>query len=307
MKDWTYGAEHEWADWPLDRVLPRGFEYNRADYSIVNSTGVANDPTRRAYRFGGELNTPPTDLSGQLAVMEALKKHYPEAVVNYRSNLHIHIRVPGLRDSLKLLKRLAQYNADNLPRILPIIEPIKLVAVGCLSDEALEGLARRQKRCRVSHHTVLVPARLERQLAARTTTEFFEAEVPRTAVLGKPMWHAQPRAAVNVRQLLQTDTIEFRHFPGTMDFAELNTALTWCREYLYAALIDGTDAGELYNDHFAGFRFPTFAPYYHYLENRYRATVHDGTLKLAEIRQNIGQIETGQFDEFSNYPSRLPL
>src|ERR1039458_3941925 len=107
---WTYGSEHEWSDHPRDAVLPVGCVHNTKDSTIVNSNGIANDPSNKSYQFGGEINTPPTDYpEGQVTILRKLVKALPTAKVNYRSNLHVHVRIPGLRDDLKLLKRVQLY------------------------------------------------------------------------------------------------------------------------------------------------------------------------------------------------------
>lgn len=292
---WTYGAEHEWADWPIDAELPAGCVRNRKDHTIVNSSGIANDPAGRSCRFGGEINTPPTTLSGQVDVLRALRKSLPTATVNYRSNLHVHIRAPGLRSDLVALKRVQQYIHANMPRAFDLIAPLSRPSDWDFkSAAALSGAVRRWKRCLVSHRTLLPAARLARQLAAADVDSFFAAEVPQDSA-GRPLWHLQPRACVNLRQLIDTDTIEFRHFPGTLDAGEMRTALIWCSQFLEAALRDAP-----FDDLLKWARrqrFPRFAPYNHWIDVRFRATVRDGSIPLERVRQNVRAIENGTFEE----------
>ena len=291
--NWTYGAEHEWADWDTTRPLPPGYGRDRKDITIVNSTGVANDPKDRLHTRGGEINTPPTSsIEGQMACMRELQDRYPEATVNYRSNLHLHIRVPGLIDDLETLKRVQAHIHEWMPRALPVIEPLVLPTLP--EQEAMPGYAqghrRRLRRMRVSHHNLLKPDRVARQLAAETVEDFFMAEAP-TSRAGVPQLHLQPRLCVNLRQLRETDTIEFRHFPGTMDPEQLSMAFIWCEGYLIRAL-----KGEPVDDLIDNMRahFPTgiipFQPYDHWLEERYRRTVHDGTIPRDQLPINIAQV-----------------
>jgi hypothetical protein len=282
---WTYGAEHEWADWPLSRKLPPGFGRDLKDITIVNSNGIANDPTGKMYGFGGEINTPPTEhIDGQIAALETLKTLLPEATVNYRSNLHLHIRVPGLINDLAMLKQLQRRIHSDMPRALPIIEPLELPFRGEQTFDALNGYNRRKRRMRTSHQTLLREERVLRQLNATTIEEFFEAEVPRSKT-GAVMWHAQPRLCVNLRQLRETDTIEFRHWPGTMNPVELRNAFEWCRSWLACAINDSSIDALL--EKARSTQFPKFLPYDHKLESRYRMTVHDGTVPKEEIARNI--------------------
>lgn len=283
----SYGAEHEWADHPLDRDPPRGFGRDVRDVTIVNSNGIANDPKGKTYGFGGEFNTPPTtDIEGQIDCMERLKAVYPEATINYRSNLHLHVRIPGLKDDLKMLKQLQAHIHKYLPQVLAdVVEPIPPPSREVYkTEEEWKGAKRRFQRRRVSHQTFLTDKRLGMQAQAETLDQFFNLEPPQSAE-GKPLFHLQPRVCVNLRQLLQTDTIEFRHFPGTMDQEELRTSFHWVKSYVEHAL-EGSDITELARE--AGYwRFPQFLPYHHETEVGYRKTVHDGSLELYEIRSVV--------------------
>jgi hypothetical protein len=290
-RGWTFGAEHELADWPWERPLLAGFGLDQHDITMVNSSGVANDPNGKVYFLGGEFNTPPTDTpEGQCELLEQLTAYYPEATVNYRSNLHLHIRVPGLREDLAALKRLQAHIHEWMPKALPVIQSIPKPSREQYPDETeYHGAMRRYRRRKVSHQTLLLPDRVARQLAAVTPKEFFENEVPRVKATGVPMWHAQPRLCVSSRQLIQTDTIEFRHFAGTLSPGKLLLAFIWCEGYLERAL-----EGAPIDDMLTKFRtndFPVFPTYIHPMEVRYRMTVHDGTVPAADIAKNIARID----------------
>lgn len=289
VKSW--GAEHEWADHPLGRAVPKDFGRDVNDITIVNSNGIANDPKGRTYMYGGEFNTPPTStILGQVDCMERLKEHYPEATINYRSNLHLHAHIPGLKDNLPMLKQLQGHIHMYLPEVLAtVVEPIpRPTAEEYPLTAELKGAKRRFARRRVSHQCFLSHARVSLQASARTVEEFFNLEPPHSKADDKPMFHLQPRVCVNLRQLLQTDTIEFRHFPGTMDSLELQTAFLWVNDYLECALnnvgINGLAQAA------KRWVFPQFLKYHHPTEVGYRSTVHDGTLDFTEIQANVGKI-----------------
>jgi hypothetical protein len=296
------GCEHELADISLDVALPEGYGRDTKDYTIVNSNGIANDPSGKLYRFGGEINTPPTKTSkGQVEILSDILRLMPNAKVNYRSNLHVHVRWPGLKEDLKLLKRVQLFIHATMPRLLPLIEPIpRPDPMELLSTEEYKGAVRRYRRRKVSHQTLLTAWRLEKQLAARSIDEFFRLEVPAGSKTGQPMWHMQPRLCVSLRQLLQTDTVEFRHFPGTLNGNELQYCIDWCTTFLTTAIEDrGLRELGLIKSFIEGGRsqfFPKFPPYQHWQELRYRATCHDGTLASAQIAANIKAIEAGEFD-----------
>jgi hypothetical protein len=156
-------------------------------------------------------------------------------------------------------------------------------------------MRRWRRRC-VSHHTVLVRARTERMLAAQTADDFFRAEVPASRD-GRPLWHCQPRAAVNLRQLLETDTVEFRHFPGTLEPQRLKDALYWAKMWLEMALEGDPDPVRHARRVWEGALRPIpFPDYVHWREVRYRATCHDGTVPRDQIATNIRAIQEGRFD-----------
>jgi hypothetical protein len=306
LRGLTYGAEFEFADIRRNHPLPKGFKWDDRDCTIVNSTGIANDPKGKFYDFGGEINTPPTGtIAAQVDHLSLIKERYPEARINYRSNTHTHIRIPGLRDNLDALKRFALYNDYWLRKVLPIIEPIPQPQhTDYPRFEDFRGATRRYKRRKRSHQTILPHYRTNMQLEAATVEQFFAAEVP-WAGDGTVMWHAQPRAAVNLRQLRETDTVEFRHWPGTLDEEELRHCLDWMLHYVQCVFGGWAFPAEL--DPYRTFKpglgfvkvlagFPKFALYDHGLEVRYRATCHDGSLNKNTIVKNIYEIHKGVFD-----------
>lgn len=286
MSSWTYGAEHEFADWDIREEMPLG-TWRTPDPTIVNSNGIAADPDGKLYSFGGEINTPPTLFpEGQADLLVGLARAYPEARINYRSNLHVHIRVPGLAEDLDALKRVASYGQRWLREILPIIDPIPEPPEGD-SPEA-KGARKRIARNRVSHHTVISRERFEGQLQATTVDEFHDAEVPRSAD-GRPLYFFQPRQAVSLRQLKQSDTIEFRHFFGTLDPEELLGAVTWCRLYLERALANA-DESPVAAFEATGLPRPRAAPYGHWMEERYERTRKGGDNTEESRREAIEAI-----------------
>jgi Putative amidoligase enzyme len=296
MKGWTYGAEHELGDWDQREGLPYAYKMDVRDVTCMNSDGIAADPKGKLWPYGGEINTPARNsIADQVQCLVKILERHPNATVNHRSNLHVHVRVPGLREDLKALKRVAAFNDRWLKDVLPIIEPIPK-PLNQPTNES-QGAMRRWRRRKVSHHTVLVPKRTERMLAADTVDEFFRAEVP-ISKAGVPLWHCQPRAAVNLRQLLETDTVEFRHYPGTLNTVELHAALTWATIWMEMALQTDKDpiwhAQRLWERIYKPIPFPE---YIHWKEVRYRATCHDGTNSAQQIADNIRAIQEGRFDD----------
>ena len=296
LDSFSYGAEHELGDWDNRVQLPAGYARS-PDYTIVNTNGVAAQPNPRDYRYGGEFNTPPTyTMEEQADCIEVIKSRYPNCTVNHRSNLHIHIRIPGLNNDLELLKGLQSYIHGELPKVINLLEPIPK---GVSPAEK-----KRERRRKVSHHTFLSQTRLGKQLEAKSVKEFFELECPKTKA-GKVMWHAQPRLAVGLRQLLQTNTIEFRHFPGTLDREELLTCIRWCDAFIRSA-IDNNYVEDVWKQ-FSGAKFPTFPVFDEEREIGYQATAAHSGLTKQEIKNNIQLILEGKFHGSSAWETARKL
>jgi len=109
---WTYGVEHELADWDTRKgfgVFGRDPEPN-----ILNSNGIAGDPTLRDYPFGAELNSPPTSTpDAQADLFQDFVMQHPFIFVSHRIGMHVHIRVPGLAKHLPTLKQIQKYVGQN--------------------------------------------------------------------------------------------------------------------------------------------------------------------------------------------------
>ncbi len=237
---WTYGAELELVDWPRRELLPPGMAVDDGNYTSVNNNGVAVDGKGRTYHLGGELLTAPSvSEQGPAEQLDQIKTRWPEATHNYRTGLNVHVRVPGLRDDLVALKRLQSFVHQVMPELLPLIDPIPPLS-------ALPSRGEKQcYRTRLKdHHTLLSPNRLTLQLAARTPKEFFEAEAIHVET-GRIHWALHARTCVNLRQMLQTDTVEFRHWFMPDSAEDLLNATVWCRTFLEAAFAGGVSAQDL--------------------------------------------------------------
>lgn len=271
IQEFTYGAELEYGDVYRFDTLPEGASWNAKDYSIVSSTGIANDPSGKLYAFGGEINTKPTQtISEQLDHIESINTTlYPKPIINYRSNLHIHVGVPGLKDDLDALKRLLVYIDRWQDATYSLVEPIPVPNIG-QSGHVYDWELKRYKRRLRSHQFHLPAHRVKAMLRAETPQQFFEEHAVLTSK-GR-MWYFMPRAGINLRQLWETSTVEFRHFPGTLDIQELDYCLRWCQQFLYAAIVTGESPVRLaVKQRFLG-KFPKFQPYDFEVEQLYQFT-----------------------------------
>lgn len=285
----TFGAELEFADVRYGQPLPRGCSWNKEDGSIVNSSSVANCPKGKLWPYGGEINTRPTDTMGEqlyvfLQILDVLN---PRPVINYRCNLHIHIGIRGLRDDLPALKKLLTYIDTWQETVYKLIEPIpEPTHEEYPEPDAYAGAIKRYRRRFQSHQSKLTPSQVSKMLAAKTTSEFYLAHFY-TDYRGTPMKHLHQRCGINLRSLWENDeTIEFRHFPGTINAMELESALRWCELFLKGSLINATPR-DIINT-IGTPKFPAFKPYQHELEVGYQKTNYH--LKIEERRQGIREI-----------------
>ena len=293
----TYGAEFEFADIRRDVGLPNGATWNTKDYSIVSSTGIANDPKVKLYNLGGEINTDPTDsIEEQVDVLYKIAAERPEAKVNYRSNLHLHIGAPEFTENLDMMKQILRFVDQWQEEIYPLIEPIPK------PDPSDKPSMKRYRRRKVSHQQKVPHDRVLRALEATTFDEFFAAHAP-VSKEGKPLWALTTRAGINLLQLKETGTIEFRHFPGTLVGTELLDCFCWIHQFFYCAL-EGGDPIALFKSQ--PWTFPKFEPFDHNCEIGYQYTNFDKNSRkvVAERLESLSKhldLETCSASDLVNF------
>jgi Putative amidoligase enzyme len=289
IDDWSYGVELEYGNCYRFGALPAGAQWNDKDNTCVSSTGIANDPVGQLYAYGGEINTKPTyTIQEQIEHISEINAALdPAALVNYRSNLHIHIRVPGLKDDLESCKKLLRYIDRYQEEAFDIVETIPVPTKGSMTEDEYQGALKRMKRRKKSHQYKLPESRVAAMLAATTTQEFYEEHAPKTEK-GR-MWYFSPRAGINLRQMFEeTNTIEFRHFPGTLNMVEMESAIRWCQLFMDAALNqEDVSPRDIYwaND----FTFPDFQTYDYKTEQVYQYTNFD-TNSRKEVKERLDNI-----------------
>lgn len=285
----SYGIELEYGNCDRKIELPDGAKWNFLDNTCVSSTGIANDPQAKLYQYGGEINTKPTNtIDEQIFHIDSINKvlasHGPSPIVNYRSNLHIHIRVPGLKDDLVTLKKLLKYVNTYQQQAFDIVENIPVPDPKTMSPIHYEWANKRYKRRLTSHQHKLPQKRYEAMMLATSPEEFWHEHAHKDSK-GNPAWFQCPRAGINLRQLFEeTNTIEFRHFPGTLNSNQMHSAIKWCRDFLNLALNeDDVPPHTLLETSI--YEFPQFEPYEFETEQVYQFTNFDkNTRKEVEKR-----------------------
>lgn len=286
LKNLTFGAEYEFGDIDRTGKLPNGLSWNSKDYSIVSSTGIANDPKGLLYTKGAEINSAPTEtVAEQIDFFDALMAANLGPQLNHRTNLHLHVRVPGLSEDLVSLKRLLAYIHKNQAEIYRAIEPVPKPHLSDYNSyEEYKGALKRYKRRLVSHQYAVPEARVRKALASDSVSEFFAAHAP-CGKDNKPAWGLTTRAGVNLLQLKETDTVEFRHFTNTLDFHELTSCFVWVAAFIEGAF-DNAPVEQLLSAY--SYKFPPFQLYNHDMEVGYQYTNFDKhSRKIVSERLNL--------------------
>lgn len=285
----TFGSELEFADVKYGQPLPEGSSWNKQDYSVVNSNGVANCATGKFYGYGGEINTKPTNTVDEQVqvfrdIMDILD---PKPVINYRCNLHIHVGVKGLKNNLEALKKFMTYISTNQRDVWNLVDPIPMPLMRDYKTAMeFQGAMKRYRRRHMSHQYELPPDRVNKMMNATTTEEFYLAHFLYSKA-GVPQKHLTQRCGINLRSLWENpETIEFRHFAATLDPAQFKTCLVWCEDFTRAALDGLYDVHTLYR--LSDKNFPKFEPYIHKLEVGYMQTCHSVPEK--ERIENIARL-----------------
>ncbi len=122
--------------------------------------------------------------------------------------------------------------------VYQLLEPIPFPEYREYPDpEHLKGAMKRYRRRLVSHQHSLPQNRLDEMMLAKTPQEFHDAHAAPSKDGTKRLWHIAPRAGMNMRSLWKHGTIEFRHFPGTLDPEEVHDCAMWCQEFVRIAMM----------------------------------------------------------------------
>lgn len=290
--DFTYGLELEYADVYRFDKLPAGNLWNDKDYTIINSSGVANDPTGKLWEYGGEINTRPESSPEKATenVEEINAMLVSKPAINYRCNLHIHIGVVGLKNDIIFLKKLFDYILKFQKVAFELIEPIpKPVRIDFQNIDAYKGAIQRYRRRLVSHQYCIAEKKSVKIMCSKNPKQFFNRHA-NVGESGELLWFITPRAGINLRQLWETDTIEFRHFPGTLNLDEIHSSLLWCGMFVNAALNTGVSPHSFFSKRH--WKFPKFRKYIHEMDLVWRKTNLSKNSRRT-VKKNISQLVRG--------------
>lgn len=278
----TIGLELEWAD--VDRwfKIPEELgQWSNADYSIVNSDGHANCPTGTSWRWGGEINTRPTETTREQSMIVHQLAMMLNPTINFKCNLHVHVRdgrFDVMIQDVEKLKLFARYLRDAERFVYHHVELLEEPRIEDFADvDAYKGAFRRFRRNCDSHQHSLSMSRWVEMVQAKTPEEFKNAHASPTSVGGRA-WHIAKRPGMNMRSLWKHGTIEYRHFPGSADPEECESSARWCRLFTENATNyafgDSYLVAEQIHELHGPWRFPKFQPYDHALQLGFERTKH---------------------------------
>lgn len=267
----SVGIELEWSDVDRHTTIPEHLgKWSTEDYSIVNSDGHANCPDGTTWRWGGEINTRPTKTAHDQAAITAKLVKLLRPTMNYKNNLHVHIGASFLLDDLPLLKLVAFRMRAAESFVYSVIEPLEKPTPEEYPDyEEWKGAVKRWRRNLQSHQHSLSDERFDELMAATTVQEVKDAHAAPTSSGGRA-WHIAKRPGMNLRSLWKHGTIEFRHFPGTIDPVEVESACSWCLEFFHDYVLGEATLEEIYGRR--TWYFPKFRRYDHKLQLGFEAT-----------------------------------
>lgn len=202
--------------------------YNYKEATIVNSCGIANDPLKKDIFIGSEINmTPVTTVKEMVNNIERLYNILPGTCTNFNSGLHVHISMPGLSTDFKKLYDLHVYTFYYGKTVFNTTCPVY--------EKYKEGTHKeRDKKIQKYRRYEFTLDRKQHILTSKTWEDIRDRQQPLHGT--RRLTHLARRCSINIRSLWDNGTVEFRHFFGTDNLSEYESAIEWCIMYLNEAI-----------------------------------------------------------------------
>jgi hypothetical protein len=247
----TYGHELEMGDVPRDLHPPA--EWGAWEYSETCSINRrepyalrASDPQGIDPPVGGEINTIPTrGWEAQVDRVMNIIEFYREAghppTISCVNDAHIHVRVPGLRDSIAGLKRLVRYIKVNQRVVIDRVHAFE-------KHPSMTKIKTATSYLKLGGGTPM-PEWMADNIEEKAQS--FEDVIALHCRGKSGDLSARPnmplRFAINLYCLKHIDTIEFRIYRATLDRRELESCYAFTEAFLDAALNGGPSAEQILN------------------------------------------------------------
>jgi len=274
----TFGAELELPDIDTNIVIPEHIgKYDFEDFTIVNNNGIANDPKKRYVLIGSEVNMTPTNTINQMVNNITELYSIVNTKTNHKSNLHIHIGIPGLSKDYDKLKKLIEYTFKYGPYVMSKVDPLPI--------PTSETMELRVKHLKKSHQYTYPLSYQERILSGKTWEEIRDTHQPMKD--GRRLTHLVKRCGINIRSLWDNGTIEFRHFFGTDDIEQYRDSLEWCKLYVENAIGEQKHPDKLLNSR--EWNFPKMQEWNEELQKGWEYTNLEKN-KRTEVTQRLNKL-----------------
>lgn len=287
----TYGTELEFADWNCVECTPKleaiGAQRNLKELGIFNTSKVSVDYTLKTCIYGGEINSKPTDtIENQILHLQDIWKALDKLTTNHTTHLHLHIAIPGIKEDVKALQTLQKWCFKHQDYLVSLFEKDVINAGG--KGKSLT----REKGLRIRKFS---NEKYQRGQNAKTPLEFYNSNFSLNKK-GENINYTFARQFINIFQLWQTNTIEFRMFSQTDDLKLIKNAFEFCDACIEYAFKDK-------NPDFNDIKFPVGTPFNQELEEvAIQAKIHKFPTRTDYIKRiNVlkEQLEKGLITEES--------
>lgn len=245
-QDWTWGCELEIGDVPKKFQIPPNlgsWEYSETDIVNLNPPyrGIAADPLGKNPPVGGEINLRPSETwAGQVSriqeILDLFRASGHQPTTSFISHTHVHVHVPGLRESVEGLKKLTAWVRDNQESVVR--------RVGGYRDLPEIESAKGARSYLLYDGGRLMPDWLSENLI--TKTDNFNKFIDLHCMGKDGESRGRPiRYAINMYCLKHTQTIEMRFFRASLEPQHLSSCFEFTERMIKAALITGETADQI--------------------------------------------------------------
>lgn len=218
----------------------------------------------------GEINSKPTDtIEQQITHLKDIWKSLDKIVFNHTTHLHLHIGIPGINEDLKALQTLQKWCFKHQEYLISLFEKDVINAGG--KGKSLS----RERKLRIQRFN---EGKVQRGQDAKTLEEFYKSNFSLNRK-GEQINYTFNRQFINIFQLWQTNTIEFRPFSQTDDLKSIKEAFEFCDACIEYAFKDK-------NPDFNDFKLPVGVPFNEEIEEIGNSVkLHKDYLKRATIQR----------------------
>lgn len=238
-KDLTWGFELELSNVPKSFKIPDHlgkWEYCEAD--IINTKGkyanICADPLGINPPVGGEINTRPSKTKEDqvdriMEIIEMFKKEGFEPECGMTAHSHIHVHVKGLKVDIKSLKKLVEYVYFN--QDFTFLNTYKYDSLDIPEDKIFSKIRYYLK----NDGSRKLPEWLYKNIIKHSYD--FESFIEMFKKGKDAITSIRPvRYGINLYNLKNTETIEFRCFRGSVDKQELSDCFEFVEGFIINAL-----------------------------------------------------------------------